>query len=334
MEHKSIFDNNDSGHKMLYAVVGVFVIPVILKVLYLLITLNQWNFFPLILGLIFQGKRLYGTWRPLIENFVIALGGVFFIFVMTHKGLNDIGEKIYLIAYVFLLCFILSFLAKFKKSRILIIPKLTEGITLLHSIAVIYWLIDFSRHYVYAKIMYVFFFVIFSMALFSIVNAFTKISLSKTNRFLLSFWSSIVMILFALDYIISVFNNGEISDSLSFHQGVFVFLQYFLLGISAIYIAQNINMILGFLPNREESLFQSSRRRKALKKDHIERYSENQVSVLYAVFGVVFSTCLFWLNYEYQFMSKQSIIWIVFVSFPILIHSFEYFKNSNLRKSV
>ena len=93
-------------------------------------------------------------------------------------------------------------------------------------------------------------------------------------------------------------------------------------------------MILGFLPNREESLFQSSRRHKVLKKDHIERYSENQVSVLYAVFGVVFSTCLFWLNYEYQFMSKQSIIWIVFVSFPILVHSFEYFKNSNLRKSV
>jgi hypothetical protein len=334
MEHKSIFDNNDSGHKMLYAVVGVFIIPVILKVLYLLITLNQWNFFPLILGLIFQGKRLYGTWRPLIENFVIALGGGFFIFIMTHKGLTNIGEKIYLITYTFLLCFILAFLAKFKKSRVLIIPKLTEGMTLLHSIAVIYWLIDFSRDHVYAKIMYVFFFFLFCMALFSIINAFTKIPLSKTNRFLLSLWSSIVMIVFALDYIISVFRNGEISDSLSFQEGVFVFVQYFLLGISAIYIAQNANMILGFLPDKEERIFQNSSRRKALKKDHIERYSENQVSVWYAVFCVVFAVSLFWLNYEYQYTSNQSIIWIVFVSFPIFIHCFEFLKSYKELKSV
>jgi hypothetical protein len=331
MEHKSIFDNNDSGHKMLYVVVGIFIIPVILKVLYLLIILNQWNFFPLILGLIFQGKRLYGTWRPLIENFVIALGGGFFIFIMTHKTVN-IEEKIYIITYAFLLCFILAFLAKFKKSRKLIIPQLTEGVTLLYSIAVIYWVVDFVKFHTYAKIMNVFFVAIFILSLFSIVNAFTKISLSKTNRFLLSLWSSIVMIVFALDYIISVFKNGEISDSLSFQEGIFVFVQYFLLGISAIYIAQNGNMILGFLPNKSERLFQSSRRRKVLKKDHIERYSENQVSVWYSLFCVVFSTSLFWFNYEYQYVSKQSIIWIVFFSFPILIYSFEYFKNNKRLK--
>jgi hypothetical protein len=329
MEHKSIFDNNDSGHKMLYAVVGVFVIPVVLKVLSLLITLNQWNFFPLILGLVFQGKRLYGTWRPLIENFVIALGGSFFIFIITHKAVH-LEEKIYLITYTFLLCFILAFLAKFKKSRILIIPQLTEGITLLHSIAVIYWLVDFSRDYLYSKIIYVFFVTIFILSLFSIINAFTKIPLSITNRFLLSLWSSVVMILFALDYIISVFKNGEISDALSFQEGFFVFVQYFLLGISAIYIAQNSNMILGFLPDKSERLFQCSRRRKALKMDHIERYSEKQVNIWYSIFCAVFSTSLFWLNYEYQFISKQSVIWIVFVSFPIFIYCFEYLKNSNL----
>lgn len=326
MEHKSIFDNNDSGHKMLYVVVGVFIIPVILKALYLLIILKQWNFFPLILGLIFQGKKLYGTWKPLIENLTIAFGISFFFFVLMKKD-PDIEAKIFLTTYIFLLCFILAFLAKFKNSRVLIIPKLTEGITLLHSIAVIYWLVDFSRNHVYAKIMYAFFFVIFCTALFSIINAFTRISLSETNRFLLSLWSSIVMIVFALDYIISVFNNGEISDSLSIQEGVYVFVQYFLLGISAIYIAQNGNMILGFLPDKGERLFQSSLRRKELKKDHIERYSENQVSIWYSLFCVVFSASLFWLNYEYQYVSKQSIIWIVFVSFPILIHCFEFLKH-------
>lgn len=336
MEHKSIFDNNDNGHKMLYAVVGFFIIPVILKVLYLIITLNQWNFFPLILGLVFQGKRLYGTWRPLIENFVIALGGSFFIFILAHKT-TPIEEKIFLITYTFLLSFILAFLAKFKKSRVLIIPQLTEGVTLLHSIAVIYWLVDFSRDYIYVKIIYVFFFAIFLLSLFSIINAYTKIPLSVTNRFLLSLWSSVVMILFALDYIITVFKNGEISDALSFQDVTFVFVQYFLLGISAIYIAQNINMILGFLPDKSERLFQSSRRRKALAKDHIERYSDKQVSIWYSIFCTIFSIFLFWLNYEYQFISKQSAIWIVFVSFPVLIYCFEYLKNlknSNPHKSV
>lgn len=332
MEHKTIFDNNDSGHKILYVVVGVFVVPVVLKGLYLLIILNQWNFFPLMLGLVFQGKRLYGTWKPLIENFVIALCGGFFIFILANTT-TPIKERIYLISYVFLLCFISSFLAKFKKSRVLIIPKLTEGITLLHSIAVIYWLVDFSRDYNYAKIIYVFFFIIFSMALFSIINAFTKITLSKTNRLLLSLWSSIITILFALDYIINVFKNGEISDALSFQDAIYVFVQYFLLGISAIYIAQNMNMILGFLPNKSEPLFQRSHRRKILKKDHIDRYSEKQVSVWNSFFCIVFSTLLFWLNYKYQFINKQFIIWVAFVSFPILIYFFEFIKHYKMLKS-
>ncbi|AOZ99313.1 hypothetical protein BIW12_07580 [Flavobacterium commune] len=312
---------------MLYVVIGVFVIPVILQVLYLLVTLNQWSFFPLILGLIFQGKRLYGTWRPLIENFVIALAGGFFVFIISHKGINNIGEKIYLITYAFLLCFILAFLAKFKKSRELIIPKLTEGITLLYSIAIIYWLVDFSKDYVYAKIVYVFFFIVFCISVFSIINAFTKIPLSKTNRFLLSLWSSIAMIVFALDYIIRVFKNGEISNAVSFQQEVYLFFQYFLLGVSAIYIAQNISMIFGFLPDKNEKSYRNSRRIKVLKKDHVERYSEEQVSVWYSLFCVVFSTSLFWMNYKCQFMNRQSIIWIVFVSFPILIHFYEYVKN-------
>jgi len=327
MEHKSIFDNNDSGHKMLYSVVGVFIIPLILYVLYLLIKLNQWNFFPLILGLIFQGKRLYGSWKPLIENFAIALGGSFFVFILTNKT-TQVEEKIFLITYAFLLCFIFAFLAKFKKNRIKIIPKLTEGVTFLHSIAVIYWLIDFSRDYIYAKIIYVFFVIIFLFSLFSIINAFTKYSLSKMNRFLLSLWSSIVMILFALDYIISVFKNGEISDALSSQEGIFVFVQYFLLGISGIYIAQNITMILGFLPDKGESVFHSSRRRKVLKMHHIERFSEKQVSVWYSSFCLVFSVFLFWFNYEFKITSRQSVIWIVFVSFPILIYCFEFVKNN------
>lgn len=331
MEHKSIFDGNDSGHKMLYVVVGVFIVPLILQTLYLLITLNQWNFFPLILGLIFQGKRLYGTWRPLLENFAIAFGGGFFVFVFNHKTVSSIGDKIFLITYVFLICFILAFLVKFKKSRALLTPKLTEGITLLYSVAVVYWIVDFSRDYVYKKIIVVFFVAAFILSLFSIINAFSKISLSEKNRFFLSIWSSIVMILFAIDYIVSVFRNGEVSDALSFQEGSFIFVQYFLLGVSAIYIAQNINMIFGFLPSRDEKMFQNSLRRKRLKKDHIDRYSEIQVSVWYSLICMVYSASLFWINYKYQFITKQFIIWIVFVSFPIIILCIEYVKNKKDR---
>jgi hypothetical protein len=87
-------------------------------------------------------------------------------------------------------------------------------------------------------------FTLFNGRWIQLINAFTKIPLSKTNRLLLSLWSLIVMILFALDYIMNVFNNGEISDALSFQETLYVFVQYFLLGISAIYIAQNMNMIL------------------------------------------------------------------------------------------
>lgn len=331
MEHKSIFDENDSGRKILYIIIGIFVVPIILQVLYLLVILNQWNFFPLLLGLVFQGKRLYRNWKPLLENLTYALLGSFFIFILAHKG-TPIEEKIYIITYSFLLFFVLAFLIKFKKNRALIIAKLTEGITLMYSVAILYWIIDFAKFYIYSKIINVFFVAIFILSLFSIINAFTKIPLSKKNRFLLSLWSSIVMVLFALDYIINTYNNGEISNALSFQQGIFVFIQYFLLGVSSIFIAQNIYMIFGFLPDKNEKTLEFSIRRKELINDHVVRFSEQQVSIWHSLFCLIYSTTLFGLNFIFQFVDKQFMIWIVFVSFPIFIICFEFIKGNKQLK--
>jgi len=149
--------------------------------------------------------------------------------------------------YAFLVLFVILTVA-FNKDKL--IPKLSEGITLLMSVAIIYWVIDHGFYNTSSGFLKTIMIIGFIIAGFSIINAFVKIPITKSLRLFLSIWSSIIMALLAIDNIYSVYQNGQIEDSVFFLDKLSIGLQYFLLGVCSIYIAQNIMMIIGFLPDK------------------------------------------------------------------------------------
>ena len=135
----------------------------------------------------------------------------------------------------------------------------------------------------------------------------------------LSIWTTIILLIISIDNSYSVFKNTDntynhISDNL------FLALQYFLLGISSVYTAQNINLIY--------SLLDKDTRMKA-KKVHTKRYSETQVSISDSIFCIVFSVGIYFANFQFNILPKNLMIWLVVFIFPFLLEiKKSLFKNS------
>lgn len=277
----------------------------------------------LIVGALFESKRLTNKWLTVLFT---GLGSFIFSFVAFLPGkrerIYNFESHIEIWPYTFILIFVILSIA-FHGDKI--IPKLTEGITLLQSIAVIYWVVDYGFVDTDSLFLKSLMFVGLLFSLYSIFHAFTYAVLSKTSRLTLSIWSSIIMLLFASDNIYRVYQNEQIENTADLTNGFYIGLQYFLLGISAIYIVQNFIMLTGFLPGRGTFFnAQYFRDLKQLKSDHIKRYSGRQVSILHSLFCVFLTGAMFFLNYQYQILPRHVAIWTVFVIFPLILIMYDH----------
>lgn len=270
-------------------------------------------------GVIFEFKTICKEWKYVLYNSLASFILSFFgFFPGKYEKIYDLDKHILVWPYWFCSFFVLFAITIYHEK---IIRKLTEGITLLQSLAIIYWLYDAGWFTHSSNFVRTISFAALAYSIISIILAFSYLELSRRMRFSLSFWSSIVMAVFAVDNIYSVYNSPPIEFSKEFYEGAFVAVQYFMLGISAVYIAQNITMVLGFLPGKNtmfnEAYFQDVR---ALKKDHIDRYSTEQIKQSHAVLCILLSTGIYFLNYQLKLFPRQFVIWILFITFPLLIH--------------
>ena len=293
------------------------------------------NVFALLAGVIFESKRITNRWV-----IVVIIGIVSFL--IAYAFLNLIGESlnnrqglvfmlnssIYIWPPIF---FFLYFIFSLVFYKYRITPKLSEGLTLLQSIAVIYWVVDYGLINSNNVFMQTLLLIGLLFSLYSIFHAFTNTHLSNTHKLILSIWSSIIMLLFALDNL-HLFDHPEPVENIeNLLQILYFGMQYFLLGISSIYIIQNFIMLVGFLP-LPWKFFNSKYFNKVreLKDDHIYRYSDQQVSPLHSLICILFIGTIFFLNYYYQIVPKQFLIWMAFVTFPFL---FTIYNNLKRKKN-
>ena len=291
-------------------------------------TLIPISIFALIGGAIFQTKRLTKNWGIVLTTALISFIISFTAFLPGKREHEYIFENhIEIWPFVFLV-FFLILIGIFAKEKVT--PKLTEGITLIQSMAIIYWIADFglleTRNLFFISIMVIALF----FSLFSIFHAFTHTELTRTNRLTLSIWSTIIYVIFAIEHIYNVFQNEQIENTENITSGIYIALQYFLLGVSGVYIVQSYLMLVGFLPGKG-SFFNSLyyKELKELKSDHIKRYSIEQIDILHSLFCVLFTGGVFYINYIYKIVPKNIAIWIVFVSFPFILYIYEYLKKKN-----
>jgi len=279
--------------------------------------------FALLAGLFYEARRLYEKWTTL-------LGAAFFSFAFSFLGfLPGKHEDVYMLEnhiqmwpYFFIFLFVIITIS-FNEAKI--IPRLTEGITLLQSIAVVYWVIDLHLYEMNSIIVKILMGIGLLFSAFTLFNAFTPFILSRTNRLILSIWSCIIMVLFAADNIYRTYQNNQIEATGNLTDALIIGLQFFLLGISSIYVVQNLFMLFGFLPERD-TFFNARylKELKELKNEHIKRYSNEQVTVIHSFLSIAITGAIFYLNYYFQILPRNLAILSVFVVFPYLLNIIDF----------
>lgn len=277
--------------------------------------LFTWSFLSLFLGLLIESYFIFKSLNSILNCFTASFFLSLFAFLPgKSERVYSLQNHIEFWPYIFLISFIIGVIIIKQKE---VTSKQTEGTTLLLSLALVYWLYDY-RVYESIDFLKALILVITVVAiLFSLFNALTKIDLGKSNRLLLSIWSSIVLMCFAIDNTIRVFSNGDIDQQGSLTTSIEVAIQYFFVGISSVYVVQNIYMLYAFFPEKNTKYNQTLY---AAKKMHLDRYSDLQVSSIDTLLCICYCALFFVSNSMYNFIPRYTMIWFVIVTFPIFLH--------------
>ena len=269
-------------------------------------------------GLLFESFRVSENWKTVLSIFV---GSYFFSLLNFLPGKKEhtyiFENHIASWPYFFIFFYALAF-AIFHKDKVT--AKLTEGITLLLSISLVYWTIDYGFTSYHNWFAYTLLTIAFLLTVFSIVNALTNLHLSRTTRLTLSIWSTVIMFAFAVDNIFRVFDNPDI-ESTYLSDGLYIGLQFFLLGVSAVYVMQNYMLLAAFLPSKNGNY---RRELKENKKDHIDRFSDEQALTGHSILCIIYAVIFYGLNYKYQVLPRHTMIWLVFLTFPLFLRLIDF----------
>lgn len=270
------------------------------------------------LGSIWELYRITVDWNCVLKTVLGALGfSLLNFFPYDDERSYSLQNHLDNWPVAFALGFILIVVVFFEDK---LIPVLAEGVTLLHSIALSYWLLDLYNS---GKTGPMWLLLCAIPVLFSAAHAFTDITLSKNDRLWLSIWSSVVMAIFGVNYVTAVVQMENIESLLVADmtgRGSYVFLECFLLGASGAYIAQNLCMLIGFLPGKYTFFnAQYFREIKELSTQHIDRYCDKQVDKTQALLVTV--VCGVWLgsNILFNFVSRDFAVWVTLVLIPLFI---------------
>ena len=264
-------------------------------------------------GLLFESIRVSGSWKTVVGIFA----GTYLFSLTTflpgkREQVYNFENHIEMWSYFFLFIFAIFFGIAYKDK---VTAKLTEGVTLLLSLSLVYWTVDYGFTNYHNWFAYTLLTISFSMTVFSIINALTNLHLSRTTRLTLSVWSTVIMFAFAVDNIFRVFDNPDI-ESTYLSYGLYIGLQFFLLGVSAVYIMQNYMLLAAFLPSKNGNY---RRDLKENKKDHIDRFSDEQVLTRHSLLCILYTVTFYGLNYKYQVLPRHTMIWLVFLTFALFL---------------
>jgi len=181
---------------------------------------------PLILGVLYETKKLCKRWDTLIIKTLLSIL-LSLILTLMFIGLtrDDMSNKI--ISFWPITFVVTTILLTFNLYSDKISTKLTEGVTLMQSIAVIYWIAmsEFLIHFNWFKIFLIL--LILYFIIFSFYNAISYTELTRRKILTLSIWSSIIMFFFSLNYIYKMYVFFD-SDTSHLNSFLYYFFQYFI----------------------------------------------------------------------------------------------------------
>jgi hypothetical protein len=271
----------------------------------------------LVAGVVFENRRLATDWTTILIKIVAALLIAALLAFLPEIGSDDfdVEHSIMAAAYIFVVLFVLiSFFYHAER----IVPPLGEGITLLHSISLLYWIlasqsVDGNETIVTIGVSLA---VVYSAI--SIFHAFSDMELNAHWRLLLSIWSCMVMLVFGFDHVVAVL--GADVEQASLGRILVQLVQYFVLGVSLIYIVQNLYMLIVYLPRRGGAYNKEQMQEiREMNQTHINRYSPDQIKRSDAILALVITSGIYTWNYFQRVLPAQTLVWLLLWTFPMLI---------------
>lgn len=266
-------------------------------------------------GLIFEYRRIDGNWYQVLWTTLSAYGTSFLAFMPHPKNRHySFEDRIQIWPFVFCSILAIAVITQHKKR---VTAHLHEGITLLQTMSILYLVTDINVFSYESHWKWVLITPLTMFSSFALLNALLPVELSNKNRFWLSIWSSLITVSLAADHVRRVYALGMIEGAHDPMTIGIIALNYFLLGTVFIYIAQNIIMLVNFLPG-EGAFFNRAyfRQVRALRKEHIQRYDAEQLNPALALICLLFAATIFGLNYTYKWVPSSTAIWAVFLTFP------------------
>ncbi|MGB3799391.1 MAG: hypothetical protein WA952_06215 [Lewinella sp.] len=268
----------------------------------------------LISGLILESYLIVGKWRYVGWTVIpVTMTG---LLIAQPIEYNPYRSPSYLLnfagyfVYVYCLVFV-----TFNQKRIT--PNRSTGQAWLLSLSFVYWAFELFRS---GGPWPVWMIPVVVLAAIPVVisgfHALSGIPLSKFVRTWLSVWCVAINLMLGIDYGLSVFFPSlewGMPGSYSFEVTL---LSYFLLGMSIIYIGNNMLQILEILPLHADM---SKAEKRQIRRRHMLRFSSMKVPFWQSAGCLVYALVLFVSNYVFGVLPRITMIWLVIVTFPPLI---------------
>jgi hypothetical protein len=274
---------------------------------------------PLLLVLIIENRRLTGSWKEgLIYVIIALLVGLFAFLPGKNEAVYDFADHLYYWPFFFIFAY-LSMSVLFE-NHIGVVP-MGEGYTLLLNCGLIYlifqegWLDDMGSLHLGLGIL------IGLFTLYVFFHGFAKQRLSTMHRFVLSIWSCLILIVFAVYHGYNLLFKTFSLEGLSLGNWE-IFLSYFLLGVALIYIYRNFIMLSVYLPAKGRTYHKEHIEMiKVNNQLHVDRYAPSQLPLGHALLIVFLSGTVYSLNAVYHYFEAHTLImvvlWLVPLSFGV-----------------
>lgn len=277
-------------------------------------------------GVISENSRTSSV-RMIFATILLAFFISCFNFLGNYTNGHFNAESLKAWPYFFYAAIIFFMLIRHEKGFIL---KVHEGLVFLQSMAIVYWFIaatQISFHRASAIIVIGAVVLLFA---FTAYHAFSQRTPSYGEQLVLSILSALIFVFFGVVNTSHLLSGADIDTSQLAPSLIFITLQYFMLGVSSVYIAKSLVMVYGFIPGKNEPTASYGERVVELVKMHLDRVDATQINKGYALITALFTLFIFGANYFFGLLPPTFVIWCIFVSYPLVAYAYHKITTKRL----
>ncbi|MFT5780161.1 MAG: hypothetical protein ACI837_003122 [Crocinitomicaceae bacterium] len=256
----------------------------------------------LLAGLHLEFFRVSKSWHRVLMISIVA-----FIFSLLSLGIDlmenweHLDDVFYRWPYFISGFFILNAIIEYAKQVTL---PYSDKDVMVFSLLFFYWCIDpalIARGNLFVFLACA----ALSIAFIITMNSLFVSKLTNTVRILSSVWITLLLVFLCIQYLVILYYQDLQSTELSLGDYFLAVFQYFLLGISGIYAAQNFLLIFFFVPGGKND----EQERKKLIASHLERLSPVRTPKLQSMLIIGSTILICGLNFTFNFADKNVVIW-------------------------